>query len=76
MSQQKSDRRVQPFVDVDQARERPERLEDLENQPDVGATSDDFTDTSAHVEYEDEADVVPGEKTDIYQRGVTIMPPG
>lgn len=76
MSQQKNDHPIQPFVDVDQARERPERLEELENQPDVGSISDDFTDTSADVEQVDEADGVPGEKTDVYQRGVTIMPPG
>ena len=73
MSEQTHDNPIRPFVDVDEARERPQRLEDLENQPDEGTISDDFTDTSPNV---DEADGLPGNKADIYERGVTILPPG
>ena len=73
MSEQTHDNPIRPFVDVDEARERPQRLEDLENQPDEGTISDDFTDTAPNI---DEADGLPGNKADIYERGVTILPPG
>lgn len=73
MSEKRPEKPIRPFVDVDEARERPRRLEDLENQPDEGTISDDFTDTAPTV---DEADGLPGDKADIYERGVTLLPPG
>ncbi len=74
MNSRNNDRPVRPFVDVDQAREKPERLEKLENQPDTGPVIEEWGDDEDV--NDDPADGVPGEKEDIYARGVTIRPSG
>lgn len=74
MNDSNNERPVRPFVDVDQAREKPRRLEELESQPDTGGVIEEWGDDGDV--NDDPADGVPGEKEDIYARGVTIMPPG
>ncbi len=64
----------EPFVDVDIARERPQRIDRLAEQPDTGELTETDADTSLQSD-DDDADIVPGDKTDIYERGTIILPP-
>jgi hypothetical protein len=66
-----NERDITHLVDIEQARERPERLQRLAEAPDTGPTTDEDTDAPIH-----EDNDLPGDKRDIYERGTTILPPG
>lgn len=67
-----------PLVSVDEARERPKTID--AHAADVGGVADHVTDTSATAVEDDEftgkEDGLPGDKSAIFQRGVTSVPPG
>lgn len=66
---------IEPLIDVDEARQRPRRLDTLADQPDTGDLTD-YPDAPLTDAEEDEADIVPGDKSAIYERGTIILPPG
>lgn len=74
-----SDAPTEPFIDPDEARERPVSLPAAEGDGDA-THGDQFTDDSGNT-YEDgpptgKEDGLPGEDGAIYQRGTTLLPPG
>ena len=66
---------IEPLIDIEEARERPRSLEQLTDEPDIGGLTDNPDETSNDAD-RDSADIVPGDKSAIYERGTIIMPPG
>ncbi len=75
-TRQRDDRdEIEPLIDIDEARERPRSLEQMIDEPDTGGLTENPDETVNDADH-DNADIIPGDKTDIYERGTIIMPPG